>query len=154
MQIQIHPATHADIVPWIELSEAVAGLFGPMPDFSATLAPKIDRKQALCARIVDGPPFAGGILLGGSADAFWIRWLAVTPAYRRCGIGRRLIEAAIACACPNCVIYVDTFTEETAGGLAARRAYQSCGFAPSEVWENEGIVRQRFMKTPAKISVP
>lgn len=154
MQIRIDLAVHADIAPWIMLAEEVVGLFGPMHGFSAILARKIDRKQALCARTVKGQSFAGGILLGGSGDVFWIRWLAVSREYRRCGIGRRLIETAIMLAPPYCHIYVDTFTKETTGGLAARRIYESCGFVPGEVWANEDMVRQRFIRAPPKSSRP
>ncbi|MGY5802709.1 GNAT family N-acetyltransferase [Rhizobium sp. LEGMi12c] len=154
MQIQIDVAVHADIAPWMMLSEEVVGLFGPMPGFSTILARKIDRKQALCARTVKGHSFAGGILLGGSGDVFWIRWLAVSREYRRCGIGRRLIETAITHVPAYCSICVDTFTKETTGGLAARRIYESCGFIPGEIWANEDMVRQRFIRAPPKGSLP
>ncbi|MFK0162124.1 GNAT family N-acetyltransferase [Rhizobium sp. NPDC090279] len=146
MQIQIDLAAHTDIAPWLMLADEVVELFGPMPGFSAILERKIDQKRALCARIAGGQSFAGGILLGGSGDVFWIRWLAVSREHRRHGIGRRLIEAAIARSPPHCFIYVDTFTEETVEGLEARRAYESCGFTPAEIWESDDMVRQRFIR--------
>ncbi|NTH12100.1 GNAT family N-acetyltransferase [Agrobacterium rhizogenes] len=146
MEFQIDLAQHADIAPWVELSEEVADLFGPMPGFTSILTRKINQKQAFCARIAGRKSLLGGMLMGGSGDTFWIRWLAVAHEFRRFGVGRALVERAIAFAPPQSTLQVDTFTEGNAGGAAARRLYENLGFTPGEVWQNEGAIRQRYVR--------
>ncbi|MEZ2220139.1 GNAT family N-acetyltransferase [Rhizobium sp. RCC_161_2] len=146
MEFQIDLARHADIAPWMMLSEEVVDLFGPMPGFTAVLTRKINQKQAFCARPADGKSLIGGMLMGGSGETFWIRWLAVSREHRRSGIGRALVERAIAIAPLQSLLQVDTFIEGSAGGAAARRLYESSGFAPGEVWQKDGVVRQRYVR--------
>src|SRR5580700_1942565 len=87
-------ATPADIASWLEIVREVEPLFGPMPDFRTTLAQKIAEGDALCVQARDGAA-AGAMLLGGTAEHGWIRWLAVRRAARGQGIGRLLVEAAV-----------------------------------------------------------
>jgi ribosomal protein S18 acetylase RimI-like enzyme len=152
MQIQIALAQRDDIAPWMSLAEQVIPLFGPMPDFDAVLGRKIAQKQAYCARIsANDTTLAGGILIGGTGREHWIRWLAVSAEHRRLGIGRTLAETAISVIPANSSIYVDTFVEGSAGAGAANRLYESCGFAPTEVRQIDGFVRQRFMRPPSVV---
>jgi len=44
-------------------------------------------------------------------------------------------------------VSLDTFREEEAGGRAARRLYARLGFAPGELVEANGALRQRYRLT-------
>ncbi|WP_039974944.1 GNAT family N-acetyltransferase [Rhizobium sp. AP16] len=154
MEIQIDLAQHADIAPWMMLSEDVVDLFGPMTDFAAVLTRKINRRQAFCARTAGRRSLIGGMLMGGSDDTFWIRWLAVSREHRRSGVGRALVERAIATAPLQSRLQVDTFIEGSVGGAAARRLYESTGFTPGEIWQKDGVVRQRYVRMRLNSSGP
>ncbi|MBB5663482.1 GNAT superfamily N-acetyltransferase [Rhizobium leguminosarum] len=150
MQIQISRAEHNDIVPWMSLAEQVIPLFGPMPDFEAILGRKIAQKQAYCARVsANGATLMGGVLIGGRGREHWIRWLAVSSEHRRLGVGRMLTETAISVIPANSSIYVDTFVGGSVGADASNHLYESCGFAPTEVWQVDELVRQRYVRPPS-----
>lgn len=149
MQVQISFAPYDDVEPWLGLAEEVAPLFGPMPDFDAVLIRKIAQQQAYCARMDDGNgQFAGGVLIGGGGDVYAIRWLAVCPGFQRLGVGRSLVEAAIANIPAKAIIHVDTFVTGSPGAGPARRFYESCGFIPRDVWTEGEVVRQRYVRLP------
>lgn len=150
MGIHITLAEHNDIDPWMLLAEQVIPLFGPMPHFEAILGRKIAQKQAYCARIgTNNMTLIGGVLIGGTGREHWIRWLAVSSEYRRRGVGRTLVEKAISAVPANSPIYVDTFVGESAEADAANRFYQTCGFAPAEVWQVDDLLRQRYVRPPS-----
>lgn len=148
--IEIDLAGPGDISLWMSLAEEVLPLFGPMPGFDNVLQQKIAQKRAYCARATgQGLPFLGGVLIGGSGQEYWIRWLAVSSMYRRCGIGRLLTEAAIAATAPGSFLNVDTFAKGNPGAAEAGRLYESCGFVPTDVVEVAGQVRQRYRRRSA-----
>ncbi|MGR9470613.1 GNAT family N-acetyltransferase [Rhizobium leguminosarum] len=149
MRIQITLAGHNDIAPWMLLAEQVIPLFGPMPDFEAILGRKIAQKQAYCARMsAHKRTLIGGVLIGGTGQEHWIRWLAVSSEHRRLGVGRMLVKTAISFIPANSSIYVDSFVEGSIGADAANRLYESCGFAPTEVWQIDDLIRQRYVRPP------
>ncbi|CAD7033523.1 GNAT family N-acetyltransferase [Pseudorhizobium endolithicum] len=148
MKVRIGLAQHKDIAPWMMLADEVTPLFGPMPDFGAVLSRKIAQKQAYCAWTSPARSLAGGIFIGGEGGTHRIRWLAVSSEHRRSGIGRMLVEMAIAAIPSDSFIYVDTFAKGTPGAVAADRLYRKCGFAPTEVWREGSLVRQRYMRRP------
>src|SRR5690606_1619712 len=132
----------------MELSVEVAELFGPMHGFAEILASKIERRQAFVARMKDGGRLAGGMLIGGSWPSYWIRWLAVRPQHRNCGVGTALVHAAINKVSARAVISVDTFTQDVVEGHAARRLYERCGFVAGPIWKDHDVIRQRFARQP------
>jgi GNAT superfamily N-acetyltransferase len=149
MQVQIGLARHGDVEPWLGLAEEVVPLFGPMPDFDAVLIRKIAQHRAYCARTDDGNGrFVGGVLIGGGGDGYSIRWLAVRSAFQRLGVGRSLVEAAIANIPAKASIHVDTFVAGSPGAGPARGLYESCGFVPRDVWTQGELVRQRYVRLP------
>jgi GNAT superfamily N-acetyltransferase len=117
-----------------------------MPDFEATLRRNIDRGSAFCALLQE--QVVGGMLLGGPTPSDrWIRWLAVTSADRRRGVGGALVEKALALFAPPCTVSLHTFGEDNPGGAAARRLYLRYGFEPLAMVElgSEGGSRQLFV---------
>lgn len=145
MKAQI--ATRADVASWLELVCEVELLFGPMPDFEETLLQKIDERAAFCVRSDqrDKPTTVrGGMLLGGTREHGWIRWLAVRSSARRLGIGQCLVEEAIMAMKGANTISLDTFREENALGWPARRLYARMGFVAGPLVLHEGMPRQRF----------
>jgi ribosomal protein S18 acetylase RimI-like enzyme len=144
--MSVDTATPDDIVSWLEIVREVEPLFGPMPDFRAALAQKISEGDALCVRASEGA-VAGAMLLGGTAEHGWIRWLAVRRAARGQGIGRRLVEAAVARLPAAHTISLDTFREDEPDGCPARRLYQRMGFIAGPLVEANGALRQRYVLT-------
>ena len=145
--MRAHVASAADIPSWLEIVREVEPLFGPMPDFEATLLHKIEERAALCVRSDDkdaSSPVFGGMLLGGTREQGWIRWLAVRSSARRLGIGQCLVEEAIASMRTAKTICLDTFRDENAAGWPARRLYARMGFVAGVLVEHDGAPRQRF----------
>lgn len=143
-------ATQADIASWLEIVREVEPLFGPMPNFEATLERKIGQAAALCVRSAarETPRLVlGGVLLGGTRDEGWIRWLAVRANARTQGVGQCLVRAAIQRMKSARTISLDTFREEDSAGRPARRLYSRTGFVAGPLVEADGQPRQRFMLT-------
>ena len=142
-------ATALDIDSWLEIVREVEPLFGPMPDFRATLERAIARGGAWCVKGPDGE-ITGGVILG-RADQPAINWLAVRTSARGNGVGRSLVMHAISVFHGADEIVVDTFGADNADGSAARRLYESLGFEPAEELERgpEGGTRQRFRRRPS-----
>lgn len=149
MLIQVNLARHDDIDPWLVLAEEVVPLFGPMPDFDAVLVRKIAQKQAYCARTdAEDGRFVGGVIIGGGGNMYAIRWLAVRSAYQHLGVGKSLVEAAIANIPAQSTIHVDTFVTGSPGAGPARRLYETCGFIPRDIWNEGDVIRQRYVRLP------
>jgi GNAT superfamily N-acetyltransferase len=97
---------------------------------------------------VDGK-IAGGVAIDGKAPAALgarLRWFIVDPDYQGRGVGRRLLEEAIAfCRKTNtCRIYLHSF----AGLDAARHLYEKFGFVlceekPDKTW-GKTVTEQTF----------
>ena len=145
-------ATTGDVASWLEIVRDVEPLFGPMPDFEATLFRKISQRIALCVRL-DNQHYPaivlGGILLGSTPTQGWLRWLAVRSSARGIGIGRCLVEEAMKQLAASKSISVETFREENIEGRPARRLYERLGFLPGPLTEINGQPRQRYTLTRA-----
>ena len=140
----VQPAVEADVPSWLEIVREVEPLFGPMPDFETTLLRKIGQQAALCVRSGE-TAVLGGILLGGTREHGWIRWLAVRSKARAGGVGTSLVEAAVRRFKTAKTISLDTFREEETAGWPARRLYSRLGFVAGPLVEAEGQLRQRFV---------
>lgn len=147
MQVKVTLAEMRTVPAWLSLASKVEPLFGPMPNFDSVVERKILRKQAFYA-LVDNKStsFAGGVLIGGSGNEHWIRWLAVCPDFRKVGVGRSLVEAALQRIPPSSDVFVDTFVAGSSGGEAARHLYKNFGFEPIGSVEIEGRPRDRFKR--------
>ena len=146
--MRVELAGQSDIEPWMKLAQEVIPLFGPMPDFEAVVQRKIVQQQAYCVHS-SSLSLLGAMLVGGTDKEFSIRWLAVSCENRRKGIGRMLVETAILKTRPKAILIVDTFAEGSPGANAAGGLYRACGFEPTELWERDLIVRQRYMRKSA-----
>ena len=74
--------------------------------------------------------------------------LAVSPQYRRCGIGSILLEKAINELDPYKDITVSTFRENDAKEIAPRALYKKFGFVEDELIEEFGYPNQKFVLHP------
>ena len=61
-----------------------------------------------------------------------LTFLAVTPEFRKQGVGKQLIKRMAECFEDGEVIHVITFREGDQKGMAARYCYHSCGFVDDE----------------------
>jgi ribosomal protein S18 acetylase RimI-like enzyme len=144
VSLVVDDAKPHDVSSWLEVVPEVEPLFGPMPDFEATLSRNIARGTALCVRDTHANVL-GGVLIRLSPHS-QISWLAVRRSARGRGIGRALVAEVLHrySSCPE--VIVDTFGEDNVLGRPARRLYESFGFIPAENLERgpEGGTRQRF----------
>jgi GNAT superfamily N-acetyltransferase len=147
-------AGRADFGPWLELAAELEPLFGPMardPVFQRALLRNIARGTAFCIRENDAAPgsrLLAGLLLSRRPPVYRVGWLAVTESERRSGLGRLLLERAVAEIPPAAELLVITFGPDTPGGESARAFYLKMGFAPAEMAAPSAIgsPRQVFRK--------
>lgn len=155
--LRVQRAERADVPPWLALARELEPLFGAMADdpvFQRALLRNVARHTAFCIRADDGPPGSplwGGLLLSPRPPAYRIGWLAVTAAQRQAGLGRRLVEHALASVPPDAEALVITFGPGVPGGEGARAFYQRMGFAPAEMAAPgaNGTARQVFRRPVA-----
>jgi GNAT superfamily N-acetyltransferase len=152
--MEAHVAERADFGPWLELATEVEPLFGPMahdPVFQRALSRSIARGTAYCIREHDGgmgSRLVAGLLLSPRPPIYRISWLVVTASERRSGLGRAVLNRALAGIEPPAEILVITFGSDVPGGESARSFYQKMGFTPGEMSESapNGASRQVFRK--------
>jgi ribosomal protein S18 acetylase RimI-like enzyme len=137
--MQVVLALPGDLPAWLRLTAEAESLFGPMlsdPAYLTGLRRRISAGKAFCVRQGDGPPgveLAGGLLFSAHPPRYRIGWLAVSIRNRRKGVGRLLVEYALACCETPCEVLVTTFAPEVAGGEAALAFYRSLGFQPGKI---------------------
>lgn len=127
----------SDVPAWRRLALEVENLFGaPMADsdeWITQLRRHIDHGTAWCARLGSGPIVGGMLLSRSHPDAVTIGWLAVQSDHRRHGVGKALVEKAVAEA-PGRPVRVVTFGEGTQWALRPKPP-ESCttawGFRPA-----------------------
>lgn len=147
-------AERADFGPWLDLAAELEPLFGPMardPVFQRALSRNIARGTAFCIRECGGPPgtrLLAGLLLSPRPPLYRVGWLAVTKTERRSGLGRALVERALAEVPPGAEVLVITFGPGVPGGESARAFYQKVGFSPAEMADpaSNGASRQVFRR--------
>ena len=127
--LNVEQATKQDIPLWLHLADEVGSLFGADmahdPAFQNWLHRNIERGSAYCIRIE-------GVLAGAMQFSNgWINWLAVGERFRRQGVGRSLIEFALASG--SIEIRVTTFgTDHPHPEAASGRAlYRAMNFLPT-----------------------
>ena len=129
-------AERADFGPWLELAAEVETLFGPMardPVFQRALLRSIARGTAFCIRENDGCPgshLVAGLLLSPRPPVHRIGWLVVTESERRSGLGRALLDRALAGIEPPAEVLVITFGPDAPGGESARSLLPEDGVHP------------------------
>lgn len=124
------PSTCDDFAAWLDLAREVEPLFGPMvadQQFREGLRNAMATGEAIGIRSAD--TLAGGIVVARAANE--IHWLAVAQVCRGQGLGRLLLEAALATLDRTQAISVQTFAPDVAAGLPARKLYQAFGFKDS-----------------------
>ena len=135
--IVVSQSVMSDVPAWRLLALEVESLFGaPMADtdeWIARLRRHIDHGTAWCARLGSGPIVGGMLLSRSHPDAVTIGWLAVRSDHRRHGVGRALVEKAVAEAAGRPVRVV-TFGEGHPMGPeaeASRMMSRRLGFKPA-----------------------
>lgn len=124
----------SDVPAWRNLAREVETLFGaPMadsPEWNSRLLRHIDEGTAWCGRLDSGQMVGGLLLSRRHPEVVTIGWLAVLSKHRCRGVGRALVEKAIAEA-DGGLLRVVTF----GGGHplpfeaeASRRMYRRMGF--------------------------
>ncbi len=112
IQIDIRPTTLADVPSVVQLMHAAYAEYegkldppsGAHKESVESIAAKLQTASGALAWI--GPTLAGSVLYEVQGTALYMSRLAVLPAYRRCGIGRRLVEHVEAAAQKRGLPYV------------------------------------------------
>lgn len=147
-------ARSQDVPAWLVLAAEVEPCFGPLvadAGFRNALGKNIARGTAFCVREQDGPPgspLMGDLLLSPNALKYEIAWLAVAARWRRQGVGRALLQYALAKITPPAEVALITFAPQERVGIAARALYESFGFRAGELGPPNpgGIATQVFHK--------
>ena len=140
----------SDIDSWMNLVNNVSWNFPGLEtrekieEHKETVLRFMSKKQALC--IKDKDEIVGVILFSRGHNM--ICCLAVSPEYRRCGIGSILLKKAIGELNPYKDITVSTFRENDSKGAAPRALYKKFGFAEGELIEEFGYPNQKFVLHP------
>lgn len=140
----------SDIDSWMNLVNNVSWNFPGLEtrekieEHKETVLRFMSKKQALC--IKDRDEIVGVILFSRGHNM--ICCLAVSPEYRRCGIGSILLKKAIGELNPYKDITVSTFRENDSKGAAPRALYKKFGFAEDELIEEFGYPNQKFVLHP------
>lgn len=139
-----------DIEQWMNLVKSVSWNFPGLEtdesieEHSNTVLKFMNKKQALC--IKRGNDIAGVILFSRSRNM--ICCLAVSPEYRRHGVGSALLEKAIGELDRSKNISVSTFRENDEKGAAPRALYKKFGFKEAELIEEFGYPNQKMVLYP------
>ncbi|MGW4382914.1 GNAT family N-acetyltransferase [Kitasatospora sp. NPDC004531] len=152
MDVQVRTGRGGDAGELVRLAGQVEEWFGAMvgePGFHEAVERQLADGTALVA--VRGGRVAGGLLVGYRAPVCHLHWLVVDEDARGLGVGRALVEQALA-RCPAGVetVEVVTFGADHPGAVAsgARVFYERLGFSPAEAAENgpEGGSRQVYRR--------
>ena len=136
VKYRVRVAAPSDIASWLLVAREVEYLFGPMadmPEFKNALMNAIQSNLALCATSVVSTQcndIVGGIVFSHNENS--IDWLAVTRRARGLGLGRKLLSAALDRLDVQKPIHVQTFSQKSPEGKAARKLYLAFGFEDKE----------------------
>lgn len=139
-----------DIASWMELIKNVRWNFpgleteNALEEHKNTVLKFMSQKRAICVK--DGKKIIGVLLI--SIKHNMICCLAVSPDYRKQGIGSQLLAYALEKLDRTLPIIVSTFREEDEKGTAPRALYKKFGFVPDALIEEFEYPNQRFVLHP------
>lgn len=143
--------TKQDIASWMEFVKNVRWNFPGLETESAleehknTVLKFMGEKRAICVK--DKERIVGVLLY--SLKYNMICCLAVSPDYRKQGIGSELLSYALERLDRTQPVTVSTFREEDEKGAAPRALYKKFGFIPEEMIEEFGYPNQRLVLYPS-----
>ena len=143
--------TEQDIASWMDLVKNVRWNFPGLETESAleehknTVLKFMGEKRAICVK--DKERIVGVLLY--SLKYNMICCLAVSPDYRKQGIGSRLLSYALERLDRTQPVTVSTFREDDEKGAAPRALYKKFDFIPDELIEEFGYPNQRFVLYPS-----
>lgn len=136
-----------DIDSWMELVHSVRWNFpgletdAALEEHRQTVLRFLGKQQALCVK--QGAAVIGVLLF--SVKRNMICCLAVSPEFRRQGIGSALLQTALERLDRSRDITVSTFREEDPWGTAPRALYRRFGFEAGKLLEEFGYPVQEFV---------
>lgn len=142
--------TPSDLSRWMNLVRQVSRNFPGLEteesieEHSRTVLRFMEKRQAMCVKCSGN--IAGVILFSRSRNM--ICCLAVSPEYRRQGVGSLLLSKALGELDRGKSIFVSTFREDDEKGTAPRALYKKFGFAAAELIEEFGYPNQKFVLYP------
>lgn len=143
-------AKEQDLLSWMELVRAVRWNFpgleteAAMEEYKATVLKFMKDNRALCVK--DGAKVIGVLLFSKKHNM--ICCLAVSPEYRKQGIGSSLLTAALNDLDSTRDITVSTFREDDPKGVAPRAFYRKFGFVAGELARECDYPVQVFLLRP------
>lgn len=147
---KVQYGTDRDIIAWMDLVEEVRFQFpgmetdASMAEHRETVLGFMKKRQALCVK--DGKAVVGVLLFARKERM--ICCLAVSPEYRRRGIGSKLLSAALEELAGPGDIVVSTYRKEDGNGAPARALYRKFGFREGALLEEFGYPVQQFVLRP------
>ncbi len=144
MDIEVRPAVAGDDAPlgrldrtaWSDDANVVAAPSDEQPFFGETTRPDDVLVAQVAGEIAGYVTLRPPTRLPSNAHVLQIQGLAVDPAFRRRGIGRLLVQAAMTEARRRGARKISLRVLAT--NPSAQRLYRSCGF------EVEGVLREEF----------
>jgi ribosomal protein S18 acetylase RimI-like enzyme len=128
--VNVRPFEPADLAGVVALWHA-CGLVRPWNDPHKDIARKLRVRPDLFLVGVLDREVVGSVMAGYEGHRGWINYLAVSPAHRRRGLGRRLMEEAerrlAECGCPKINLLVRKSNTEVIA------FYQALGYAVDDV---------------------
>lgn len=94
--IDLRPLTLADYDAALALWKATEGMALSAADEQPAIALYLQRNPGISHAAWDGEALAGAVLAGHDGRRGYLHHLAVAPAYRKQGLGTRLVEACLA----------------------------------------------------------
>ncbi|HEX4142778.1 MAG TPA: GNAT family N-acetyltransferase [Pirellulales bacterium] len=96
MSLAVSPMTQQDLLPVIALWSHTEGVGLNESDSPDRLQAYLLRNPGLSLVVRDGDQVVGAVLCGHDGRRGYLHHLAVTPAYRKRGLGRQMVEACLA----------------------------------------------------------
>ena len=131
------PLGRLDSAAWVEDANVVPPPAPTQPFFGERTRPQDVLVAEIDGEVVGYVTVRSPTPLASNAHVLQIQGLAVDPAFRRRGIGRALVEAAVAEARRRGARKISLRVLAT--NPDAQRLYRSCGF------EVEGVLREEFL---------
>lgn len=140
---EIRYAKEADIPSWMDLVRLAIDGFPCLDEeeHRTVLKRYIENRGALL--MTDGGVFVGGMMISNETGS--IDFLAVHPVYRKQGVSRDLLNAALTELLKNKEISITTYREGDRADTGYRKALKELGFAEAELLTEFGYPTQRMV---------